>query len=152
MMYPNQPNQILFDIHYDTRAAIEETKTMISDLIDVYAPDLVGKGYERAFIHELIRQIFDVMTGDYSVFTSYLNYFPNFNRFLGIQQYCIHETTMRDLQELSLRIANSLYFQIRDEGLFRLSVNGEFPFILNHPDDTFILLQYTGTTPLQFHT
>lgn len=145
----NPPSQIIFDIHYDTRIAIEELKTMISDLIDVYAPELVGKGYERAFVHELIRQIFDVMTDDYSRFTTYIAHWPNFNRFVGLQSYCKHETTIRDLTELCHRIANSFYFHLRDEGLFRLTVNGEFPFILNHPDDTFILLQYTGQQPLQ---
>lgn len=146
----NHSTQIIFDIHYDTRCYIEEVKNMISDMIDAYSPELIGKGCEQAFIHELIRQIFDFMTDDYSRFNSYVANFPNFSRFVGIDSYCKHDTTYRDLRELAHRIATSFYFQLRNEGLLRFSSNGEFPFILNHPDETFILLQYIGNQPLQF--
>jgi hypothetical protein len=120
-------------------------------MIDCYAPNLANTGLERAFIHEMIRQIFDFMTSDYVKYTAYLQTFPNFSRFIGFNDYCKSQEGLQELKGLTNSIANGFFFHLRDEGLFRLSNDDTFPFILNNPDSTYLLLQYIGSAPFKYH-
>lgn len=144
-------SNIILDYDYDVKCLMREAKDVVSDMIDAYAPHRSHDNLEVAFVHELVRQVFDVMTPDYTLFSQYLANFPNFNQFIGFADYAKSQEGIQRLHALSQSIAHGLFFTLRNEGFFAYIENGQFPFILNQPDEFFLMLQYTGSKPFIYN-
>lgn len=144
MFNQHRPQYLVMDINHQATIAIHELSEMIRELVSTYAPDLMEIPQFRPdhnFIQETIRQIFDFMTDDFAKFTLLLEEFPNFSRYPSIHRWAVHDTTYGDLREYCKQIAVTLFFQMRDQGLFQTSQGPGFHFILSDSGPMHITLE-----------
>lgn len=138
------PQYLVLDINYQAIEIIRELSEMIRDLITVNAPDLLDNPNFRPefnFVQETIRQIFDFMTDDFAKFNLLLESFPNFSRYPTIQRWVFNDITLANLREFCKQLAVSIFFQIRDQGLFQVSTVPGFHFILSDSGAMHITLE-----------
>lgn len=145
-MYNRKPEYLVLDIDYQIMQIAAELKNLIADLLANYADHLTDTRVEQTTFEEVVRQVFDYMTDDFSQFEKLIHSFPNYSRFQHAELYIRNSSTNNEIVQLCRSIAIGFFFQMRDLGLFNTTTVHGFHFILREVGETHIVLERTPET------